>query len=323
MDRHGDLQHGVLYTSDDDGRIKQICAKTHREIKTLRSLHKEPIYATCISNDGKFFVTSDAEGRIVLYDGKTGELLHDFGVVHDHQIDSLTFDKTGHFFFSGGKYGQLKKWSAYKKKLVKDYGKAHRDASITALIVCKDVLFSCDGVGGIKAWKITRNEEISEDKYREEYLVSMYEHGRGINAIAVSNNGEWLFSADDGGYLKQWNIKDVLKGQVRLAKNYGRVFHESVTGIVATPDNNFIYLGSERGSIKKFDILKMECIDYKLEMMQSMIISICISPKGDKLWFVDEEGGLKSWDTVNDDTICEYKKVHTTRLNSMSYLKCE
>jgi len=322
---HENLGHGLLYTSDDDGCIKQICAKTHRKLKNLRSLHREPIYATCSSHDGKFFATSDSEGRIVLYDGQTGEVAHDFGVRHEGQIDVMAFDKSGHFFFTGGADGQLKKWSAYKKKLVKDYQKAHGDANVTALVTTKDVLFSADTVGGIKAWNVHDREDRSEaGKYRIEYLASLYQHPRGISAIAISNNCEFLFTADEGGYLKQWDITDILKGNIELVKNYGQVFYESVTGIVATPDHNFVYLSSERGTIKKIDILKMECVDTHLRVMECSISSIALSLNGDRMWIVDEQGSLKLWETAKDPTEFETKKIHyNTRLNTMAYLRNE
>ena len=88
-------------------------------------------------------------------------------------------------------------------------------------------------------------------------LLRNIQHGRNVNAIAFSPNGQMLASAGGDGLLRVWDVSAALQGddqrwmrrliQIPGADRY-------VTSLAFSPDNRYLVTGTYNGDVRVWDL---------------------------------------------------------------------
>lgn len=267
-------------------------------------------------------------GSIKMWCSKSSILIHDFGQAHDGSIECLKIDTNSHYFYSGGSAGKLKKWDSKKKVLVTCYGQAHGGATILSIAICREWMFTADGVGRLKCWAVGPDSHHLGSSPLMAVNLALFSlnchkdfgpvHSGGVEAMAITNNGQWLFTTDHNGFLKQWAISET----PRLYKNYGNVMCGAISAIAVTNCDRFLFVTNEEGDMRKFDIGKGEFVKFYEKIMENWIYGLCVAPQGDRMWMTDNEGFMKCWDIGTEETVKDYKKVGSGGVHSLNFISC-
>lgn len=317
--------------SADLGKIMtaDISAKVKPQVKG--GIMSGSIYSIDISKTGQQLAVSDNEGNIKLFNPKTGNCITQFANAHDEQsIDVVKFDNQGRDLYSAGAEGKLKKWCMKTKRIAQDFGDAHRGATIMSLAFADDFMFSADGVGCIKVWSVTCHNADHKVGVTDAVVAlrSLYafldmgpSHPRGIQAMKVSGDQKWLFTADDGGYLKMWNIQNIKKAVAPLEHNFGNVMGSGVSVILIDALNTNLWIPNECGVVKKFGIETKKMVEKFNIMDGTTICSGAINQAGNKVWWTNNEGKMICWCPNTGNVLHEYGKIMNSAIHSIAFFK--
>ena len=70
-----------------------------------------------------------------------------------------------------------------------------------------------------------------------------------IWAIDITKNGQYLFTTDKKGYMKQWSTRDHV-----LVRDYGKIHENCIFAIVSSYDSKFLFTSDNKGYLRKFSI---------------------------------------------------------------------
>jgi WD40 repeat protein len=177
--------------------------------------------------------------------------------------------------FVGG-YRKLMQWSVSNEEVVKDYG-VIMDGYIESMVKTSDkkYLFVSDNDG---SW-------IQID-VKEQKAVKVYHdiHG-GIKSIAISSDDKYLFTIDyeDSGHVKQFLMSD---GQ--MIKDYGPISEKGIASITITPDNKYLFAGSNTGHLKQVCLELREVVHDYEEIHRGYIR--CLETTRDSKWLITGGG---------------------------------
>ena len=315
----------------DLGKINTYDVSNRKNLNALGGVMPGEIYSICVSNNGQYLATSDNKGVIKLFNPKTGLCITEFDNAHDEEsIDVIAFDNQSEMLYSGGACGKLKKWCMKTKKLAEDIQQAHRGATILSMAFTDDIMFTGDGVGVFKAWSLFHTEknhkvDITDVMKALRSLTCLLDmgpsHPRGIQTMKLSSDNKWLFSADDGGYLKQWNVQEIKSGVASLHHNFGNVMKSSVSQILIDNQNKNLFLPNEVGDVRQFDIEGKKLVKTHKLMDGTYIESGVMNHTGDKIWWTNDQGKMICWDPSTGDVLKDYGKIHDSPIHSIAYLK--
>ena len=140
--------------------------------------------------------------------------------------------------------GYVKEFSVDTFELYKNCGKMH-ERSIKVMKTTKDgkVLFTTGYDRHLKQWKInTKKNEIIPEKTNELIVHNELDKERiDKNKENIDQNQEYI--QEISGY--------------EIIKDYGEISQTSVTAMVLSEDENFLYTGDSNGILKIWDVKKM------------------------------------------------------------------
>ena len=120
------------------------------------------------------------------------------------------------FLFTGDAEGIMKQWKTrhwyedFTDLLKKDYGKVH-DSGITGMKSCREssTFFTAD-LHNIKQWGQPKDLSENPDDNIEYMVVRDYEiaHEGNICKILFSAKEKYLYSLDESGSIRVWDVED-------------------------------------------------------------------------------------------------------------------
>lgn len=132
--------------------------------------------------------------------------------------------------------------------------------------------------------------------------IDYYDFGYKNKTIGV-----YLFTADDLGNQKQFDIKDKV-----LVKEYKKVHKGPINSMAISSDSKLVFTSDGQGQMKQFELIKNELIlvqDYK-QVHDGEIWSIVSTPDQKYIFTADNEGYLKQWSINNKKLYEDYGQIH-------------
>ncbi|MEO0869896.1 MAG: WD40 repeat domain-containing protein [Cyanobacteria bacterium J06642_11] len=92
-------------------------------------------------------------------------------------------------------------------------------------------------------------------------LLRSVRHGRNVNAISFSSNGQMLASAGGDGYIRVWDVNATLQGdEKRWIRRLVSIpaSDRYVTSLAFSPDNRYLVTGTYNGGVRVWDLNNCE-----------------------------------------------------------------
>ena len=244
-------QGDYLASAAGDHRIRIFRLKDGAIIKTLEG-HRALVRSLVVHPDGRLLASAGFDGSIRLWRFPFGPELKTIQPGPD-EIFSLAIDRQGRYLFSAGSDRQISTWSLPEGNLVRQLN-GHTD-TITNLAASfeNDLVASAGRDGRINIWNYASGHRMRTIEHSEGLISTLCMHPKGqvligassskegsatgdiffwnittgqtlerltghhhpVTGLAVSLDGEWLYSSDTSGALLIWNLSTFLT--VRLA----------------------------------------------------------------------------------------------------------
>lgn len=155
---------------------------------------------------------------------------------------------------SAGDEGIIKQYQLMDGKLtpLKEYPKVK--TNIYALEITPDSkYFFIAGVNGFLQQYALAEQQLLKD-YGETCSTShgLVEEKCHIKAMAISPDSKYLFTSDDRGHLKQYDV-----AKKELTSNLGQIHTGGIFSLVVTPDSEFLFTSTEYGILRQYKIGKL------------------------------------------------------------------
>ena len=143
-------------------------------------------------------------------------------------------------------------------------------------------LYACNMGGQIKQIKIHKDGTLS--------LKATYDcENKGvIKSIIVNNKGNYLFSCDSFGNVKQWSTKSC-----KLYKDWGEIHDEAITSMAVSLDDNYQFTGDSSGNLSIWDIKSNFSIENLQDYHNFSITNIVLTRDGEFVYTCDDDGYAK------------------------------
>lgn len=224
-----------LLTAGGDGDIKLWDVTTGEEIKTFKG-HNDLIFDVKFSSDGKQVVSGSWDGFMRIWDVQSGGLLK-YIKLNENSPYVVGFSPNDLYVVSGDLEKKISFWEA-------DAGEEFRSiVGHTGLISSFD--FTTDGKkmvsgswdGKVKVWDVLTG-----------MLLAKFNHGAGVNTVAVDPKSRFVVSAGKDRLIKLWSTEtgkllQTLEGHLN-----------AVSSVKITADGKKMVSCSVDGIIKVWDL---------------------------------------------------------------------
>jgi len=228
---------GQILAASSKQEIKLWNLKNGELLRTL-SGHEGNVWSVAISPDGKNLISGSGDGSLILWDIASGKIRRTFshvggwvnavGFTSDGQtmiscshnkginlwdittgellysldgFNPIAIAASGRIFGSSGGPSDIKIWDVVTGKLVNNLAiPPVAGGGIKTMAISRDGLTLAYGMSGnsrIEVWDLRRRQR----------LYTLEGHLAGVNAIAISPDGETLASSSGDRTLKLWNLK--------------------------------------------------------------------------------------------------------------------
>ena len=154
------------------------------------------VNAVGFTSDGQTIISCSHNKGINLWDITTGELLYSLD-----GFNPIAIAASGRIFGSSGGPSEIKIWDVVTGKLVNNLAVPPvAGGGIKTMAISRDGLTLAYGMSGnsrIEIWDLRRRQR----------LYTLEGHLAGVNAIAISPDGETLASSSGDRTLKLWSLK--------------------------------------------------------------------------------------------------------------------
>lgn len=168
------------------------------------------------------------------------------------------------------------------------------DKQITAIKATEKYVFLGDNLG------FSRKLSISNQVLCQGHG---YIHNDSIFCYETSDCGQWVFTSDGEGMLKQWNVDTM-----ELVKNYGRLMDCEIKDIAISGDN--VFVGDMYGNLKQISIKEEKVIKDYGKVHKSGIWSVRCTRDGEFLFTTDGYGYLQQWSINNQNCVKNFGYIH-------------
>ncbi len=171
-------------------KIKLWSLLTGESLLTLFG-HKQPVSCLAISPDGQILISGSIDKTLRIWDLKRGSLIKTL-TGHENFITTLVIGENGQTIISGSADKTIKLWDLKSGKLLKTL--TGHLGSLRAFRLYDCYLLAGDETGIIYLWDLKTGNLLS----------SWNAHQQGIEAIAISQDGQTLVSSCQGGKVQLW-----------------------------------------------------------------------------------------------------------------------
>ncbi len=121
-------------------------------------------------------------------------------------------------------------------------------------------------------------------------------HARGVNAVALSPNGEWLATASTDKTIKVWNLQSGKPLHVLQGHN------KEVWAVAMSPDGKTLASGGGDNTVKLWDLASGGLLN-TLEGHDGRVMAIAISPDGKLIASGSSDKTVRLWEAATGKTI--------------------
>lgn len=201
-------------------------------------------------------------------------------------LSSITISGDNKFILVGLSSGHLRQYSK-SQDLIHIY--PHKFLPPMILKSTKDgkYFFIGDRSGNVSQFSI-KTRKLIKTFIAEEHSESYMLKESGVTDLCCTADSQFLFIADEKGYLKQVSIKERV-----IVKNYGRLTNSHRTYISAlsiSPNSKYLQTGDIDGYVKQFNVGKMTKDGDYTKIHDREVVSICIKKNSDLCFTIDTLG---------------------------------
>ncbi|CAB4264478.1 unnamed protein product [Prunus armeniaca] len=231
---------------------------------------------------------------------------------------------SGNFLYSGLSNGQIIAWSrlhpSSPNKVV-----ATTNSTVKSLAVIGELLFSAHQDHKIRVWKIDINLITNPHGHQKHFkciatlptlkdrvprffspkdYVQIRRHKKctwvhhvdTVSALAISNDGSFLYSASWDRTFKIWRTSDF-----RCLESVSNAHDDAINAIASSRDGEFVYTGSADKKIKVWKkVNKSVVLDATLERHKSAVNALAFSSDGSVLYSGACDRSILVWERDSD-----------------------
>jgi WD40 repeat protein len=282
----------TLVSVSKDGTVRVWCLKSLQEKYVLEG-HNDWVFSLAISTDGKKAITGSTNTSMIVWDIENGKIIKQLvgqaftkflpadenvpnmdnlfiggkntsGIGHEDYPCSMIW--TDEYIISAAK--DIIFWNT--ETFEEMFRLSGHEDSIYGLAITKDKKHFISVAKSIKVWNIKKQALVNE---------VLAHNGAEIKNIVLTKDNKLALTTDENGYVKKWNLKDLLKkkivtGHVGYVKALTVTDDESIA-ITGGSDNNIIFWNAKDGSIiKKIKSLKVDFEELILtEDQKNLVVS--------------------------------------------------
>lgn len=118
--------------------------------------------------------------------------------------------------------------------------------------------------------------------------------GGNVTALGFERDGRWLWSADDAGTVKVWDLR-----AARCQRDLDN--KAAINGAVLHPNQGDILTADQRGSLRFWDLTASACATELIPEETTPLRSVTVTATGDKVAVVNASGRAFVWRSVAND----------------------
>ena len=276
-----------LVTLTRDGQAQMWNTHTGQEIRTLPSAVKDPAQVI-LSPSGRFAVCVTHNSNLQGWDLSTGRSL--FTHPMSHAARPVYSPAETHVGFNNN--GQVQVWNLQTGEMHRLQPTAAHEVNVVAF--SPDNLFAATG----STDRTVRLYDLRSGKELRVYRG----HEQGVTGVTFATDGRTLWSADQGGTLKQW---DFTREQPYVTTQQGLGLHATFADMVFLPDGTRLLTarGSDALTLNAFatasgvrsSFQKLPVLQEPMYPRNDMVFS------GDGRWFaavIPGQRGAAVWETA-------------------------
>lgn len=205
--------------------------------------------------------------------------------------------------FSRGKRRHRSSVKTLKLNL-RDFVKLNRNNILAVIVVLSSIVIISllltkvtfeiyqDLLPGLNA-STTRNVEKSNglsryNRSKKVVFKNLGNHRQGVNAVALSRNGEWLATASTDKTIKVWNLQSGKQLYILQGHN------KEVWALASSPEGNKLASGGGDNTIKLWDLESGTLLN-TLESHEGRVLAIAFSPDGKLLASGSSDKTVRLW----------------------------
>jgi WD40 repeat protein len=135
-----------------------------------------------------------------------------------------------------------------------------------------------------------------------------------IPSMAISSDDKYLFTSDceENCHVKQFLVSD---GQ--MVKDYGALFERGIASITTTPDNKYLFAGSDKGHLKQICLERREVVHDYGKIHDDGII--CLETTRDSKWLISgsHDGHVKRISVENRQVDKDFGQISQKEIRTI------
>ncbi len=270
--------------------------------------HDGRINSVAVSADGTRIVSAGDDGMVRLWERRSPSAPVK---VYDGKVHSIAFSGDGQTIRTAGAEAKILQWDRngdppQATADARNDNQAPAAATVTAAAWSRDGELLIIGRSDGKLLRRNLRDTTGDKPFSEDH------EGRGVTAIAVSDNGSVIVSGDENGVVRLWDREGRPIGQP-AKEHYGRV-----ASVAISSNGQIIVSGGSDGKVLRWSP-RGAVVSPPLSISYSTVSgeAVAVSPDGQLIVSGSERGMMRLWDGQGNPI--RVFKAHDTNIDRLSF----